>query len=46
MKKLLRRALVAIGALLIAIVLITLQTWFIGRAVFNIELATMPLWAG
>jgi sodium-dependent dicarboxylate transporter 2/3/5 len=31
---------------LVAIVLITLQTWFIGRAVFNIDLATMPLWAG
>ena len=31
---------------LIAIVLITLQTWFIGRAVFNIDLTTMPLWAG
>jgi len=31
---------------LIAIVLITLQTWFIGRAVFHIDLNTMPLWAG
>lgn len=31
---------------LIAIVLITLQTWFIGKAVFNIDLTTMPLWAG
>ena len=30
---------------LIAIVLITLQTWFIGKAVFNIDLTTMPLWA-
>ena len=31
---------------LIAIVLITLQTWFIGRAVFDIDLNTMPSWAG
>ena len=30
---------------IIAIILITLQTWFIGRAVFDIDLATMPLWA-
>jgi sodium-dependent dicarboxylate transporter 2/3/5 len=31
---------------LVAIVLITLQTWFFGKAVFNIDLATMPPWAG
>ena len=30
---------------LIAIVLITLHTWFIGKALFNIDLTTMPLWA-
>jgi len=30
---------------LIAIVLITLQTWFLGKAIFDIDLATMPVWA-
>ncbi len=30
---------------IIAIILITMQTWFIGRAIFDIDLATMPLWA-
>lgn len=30
---------------IIAIILITAQTWFIGRAIFDIDLATMPLWA-
>ena len=30
---------------LIAIVLVTIQTWFIGTAIFNIDLATMPIWA-
>lgn len=30
---------------LVAIILITLQTWFIGRAIFDIDVATMPLWA-
>jgi len=30
---------------LIAIVMITLQTWFIGRAIFDIDMSTMPMWA-
>lgn len=30
---------------LIAIVLITLHTWFIGKAIFDIDLTTMPIWA-
>ena len=30
---------------LIAIVLITFQTWFIGMAIFDIDLTTMPVWA-
>ncbi|MBT8130014.1 MAG: anion permease, partial [Gammaproteobacteria bacterium] len=30
---------------IIAIILITVQTWFVGRAIFDIDLATMPLWA-
>lgn len=30
---------------IIAIILITALTWFVGRAIFDIDLATMPLWA-
>jgi len=30
---------------LIAIVLITVHTWFIGTAVFDIDISTMPTWA-
>jgi sodium-dependent dicarboxylate transporter 2/3/5 len=30
---------------LIAIVLITLHTWFLGKAIFDIDLTTMPVWA-
>jgi sodium-dependent dicarboxylate transporter 2/3/5 len=30
---------------IIAIILITAQTWFIGQAIFDIDLATMPQWA-
>ena len=29
---------------LVAIALITLQTWFVGTAVFDIDLSTMPSW--
>ena len=28
-----------------AIIVITLLTWFVGRAVFDIDITTMPLWA-
>jgi sodium-dependent dicarboxylate transporter 2/3/5 len=30
---------------LLAIILITLQTWFVGTAVFDIDMSTMPSWA-
>jgi sodium-dependent dicarboxylate transporter 2/3/5 len=30
---------------IIAIIVITLLTWFVGRAVFDIDITTMPLWA-
>jgi sodium-dependent dicarboxylate transporter 2/3/5 len=30
---------------LLAIILITLQTWFIGTAVFDIDMSAMPSWA-
>jgi hypothetical protein len=30
---------------IIAIILITLLTWYIGRAIFDIDMTTMPHWA-